>query len=119
MTYTVLVLSRKPHLIAVTFRCSSSATHVKLLTIEAQGNMTVICQSQNGHQVPANEQRQDAWLQDNWEWSEVEVHADSPQPSPRDFLDMVALPGGQLLIFGGLEAGEKRSDETWVFDCSS
>lgn len=32
---------------------------------------------------------------------------------------MVHLPGGKLLIFGGLELNEKRSDETWIFDTTT
>ena len=54
--------------------------------------------------------------QDTWEWSLVELEEDAPRPSPRDFAGMVDLPKGRLLLFGGLEASEKRLDDTWVFD---
>ena len=29
---------------------------------------------------------------------------------------MVDLPAGKLLLFGGLDASEKRLDDTWIFD---
>jgi hypothetical protein len=29
---------------------------------------------------------------------------------------MVDLSGGRLLLFGGLDAAEKRLDDTWIFD---
>lgn len=54
---------------------------------------------------------------DNWEWKLIEFAPDAPQPSPRDFPGMVALPGDRLLVFGGLDAAAKRLDETWIFDC--
>lgn len=57
-------------------------------------------------------------LQDNWEWKLIEIPADMPRPTARDFLGMVALPGNRLLIFGGLDAGAKRLDDTWIFDCN-
>ena len=57
-------------------------------------------------------------VQDNWEWKLIELAPDAPQPSPRDFPGMVALPGDRLLVFGGLDAAAKRLDETWIFDCA-
>jgi len=32
---------------------------------------------------------------------------------------MVGLPGDRLLLFGGLDATEKRVDDTWLFDAST
>ena len=58
-------------------------------------------------------------MQDAWEWSTVELAPDAPRPSPRDFAGMVDLPGGRLLLFGGLDASEKRLDDTWVFDSAT
>lgn len=55
-------------------------------------------------------------IQDNWEWHRIEVAKDAPQPSARDFACIVALEGGRLLVHGGLDAGERRLDDTWVFD---
>lgn len=54
--------------------------------------------------------------QDNWEWSLVELPQDSAQPSARDFACIVALEGGRLLVHGGLDAAERRLDDSWVFD---
>ena len=41
---------------------------------------------------------------------------DATQPSARDFACMVALEGGRLLVHGGLDATERRLDDTWIFD---
>ncbi len=47
----------------------------------------------------------------------MELAQDAALPSPRDFACMVDLPGGRLmLLFGGLDASEKRLDDTWIFD---
>lgn len=54
--------------------------------------------------------------QDAWEWSKLEVEASTPQPTPRDFAGMVDLPDGRLLLFGGLDAAERRLEDTWIFD---
>jgi Galactose oxidase, central domain len=54
--------------------------------------------------------------QDAWEWSKLEVEEAAPQPTSRDFAGMVDLPDGRLLLFGGLDAGEKRLEDTWIFD---
>ncbi|EIE22836.1 galactose oxidase [Coccomyxa subellipsoidea C-169] len=53
---------------------------------------------------------------DTWEWAPVELLQNAVRPSPRDFASMVDLPGGKLLLFGGLDASEKRLDDTWIFD---
>ncbi|KAL3155648.1 hypothetical protein ABBQ32_012681 [Trebouxia sp. C0010 RCD-2024] len=53
---------------------------------------------------------------DNWEWNHIELQKDAAQPSPRDFACMVALEGGRLLVHGGLDATERRLDDTWMFD---
>ena len=55
-------------------------------------------------------------LQDNWEWNYIELQKDAAQPSARDFACMVALEGGRLLVHGGLDATERRLDDTWLFD---
>ena len=55
-------------------------------------------------------------MQDTWEWSSVELAQDASRPSPRDFAGMVDLPGSRLLLFGGLDASEKRLDDTWIFE---
>ena len=55
-------------------------------------------------------------LQDTWEWTVVDLPKDAPRPSARDFAGMVSLPGDRLLLFGGLDATEKRVDDTWLFD---
>ena len=34
----------------------------------------------------------------------------------RDFAKLTELPSGQLLLFGGLDASERRLDDTWVLD---
>ncbi len=52
--------------------------------------------------------------QDSWAWSQLAAGA--PAPAPRDFAGMVDLPDGRLLLFGGLDAAERRLDDTWVFD---
>ena len=49
-----------------------------------------------------------------WAWSKVETLG--PQPAPRDFAGLVDLPDGRLLLFGGLDAAERRLDDTWIFD---
>ena len=49
----------------------------------------------------------------------VDIPKDIPRPSPRDFAGMVGLPGGKVLLFGGLDATEKRVDDTWLFDVST
>lgn len=54
--------------------------------------------------------------QDTWEWAPVELLQNAIRPSPRDFAAMVDLPEGKLLLFGGLDASEKRLDDTWIFD---
>ncbi len=46
----------------------------------------------------------------------MELLQNAVRPSPRDFASMVDLPGGKLLLFGGLDASEKRLDDTWMFD---
>ncbi|KAK9917644.1 hypothetical protein WJX75_006758 [Coccomyxa subellipsoidea] len=53
---------------------------------------------------------------DTWEWAAVELLQNAVRPSPRDFAAMVDLPGGKLLLFGGLDASKKRLDDTWIFD---
>ncbi|CAL8464836.1 g4371 [Coccomyxa elongata] len=53
---------------------------------------------------------------DTWEWAPVELLQNAARPSPRDFAAMVDLPAGKLLLFGGLDASEKRLDDTWIFD---
>ncbi|KAK9846535.1 hypothetical protein WJX81_006132 [Elliptochloris bilobata] len=60
----------------------------------------------------------DLWALDTdvWAWSKVE--ALGPQPAPRDFAGLVDLPDGRLLLFGGLDASERRLDDTWIFDPS-
>jgi len=52
--------------------------------------------------------------QDSWAWSQLAAGA--PAPAPRDFAGMVDRPDGRLLLFGGLDAAERRLDDTWVFD---
>ena len=42
-----------------------------------------------------------------------------PRPCVRDFAGMLALPGGRLLVFGGLDVAAKRLDDLWIFDCST
>lgn len=54
--------------------------------------------------------------QDTWEWAPVELPQTAQRPSPRDFAAMSDLSGGRLLLFGGLDASEKRLDDTWIFD---
>lgn len=56
---------------------------------------------------------------DTWEWTPVEMAEDVPQPSARSFAAMCALPGSQLLLFGGLEQPERRLDDTWLFDTTT
>lgn len=58
-------------------------------------------------------------MQDTWEWTPVEMAEDVPQPSARSFAAMCALPGSQLLLFGGLEQPERRLDDTWLFDTTT
>lgn len=53
--------------------------------------------------------------QDSWEWSQV-APAPGARPSARDFARLAALPGGSILLFGGLDASERRLDDAWVFD---
>lgn len=55
-------------------------------------------------------------VQDTWEWNQIELPKDAPQPSARDFACIVALEGGRLLIHGGLDAQERRLDDAWMFD---
>lgn len=66
--------------------------------------------------VPAVTQRGGLFRQDTWEWAPVELQQNAVRPSPRDFAAMVDLPSGKLLLFGGLDASEKRLDDTWIFD---
>ena len=58
-----------------------------------------------------------AAAQDSWEWSQVAAAA-GVQPSARDFARLSALPEGNLLLFGGLDASERRLDDAWLFDTS-
>lgn len=60
-------------------------------------------------------QDDDSVLQNSWEWSQVPSLPGS-HPSARDFARMTALPGGIILLFGGLDANERRLDDAWVFD---
>lgn len=57
--------------------------------------------------------------QDTWEWSLVELGGGGVRPSARDFAKLAALPGGRLLLFGGLDASEKRLDDAWIFDSAT
>lgn len=52
---------------------------------------------------------------DSWEWSQQIAPEGSPHPVARDFAAMVSLPGGRLLLFGGLDASERRLDDIWIF----
>ncbi len=38
------------------------------------------------------------------------------RPVARDFAKLAELTSGQLLLFGGLDASERRLDDTWVLD---
>ncbi len=38
------------------------------------------------------------------------------RPPARDFARLAPLPGSRLLLFGGLDASEKRLDDAWLFD---
>jgi len=38
------------------------------------------------------------------------------KPAARDFAKLAELPGGQLLLFGGLDSSERRLDDAWVLD---
>ena len=49
----------------------------------------------------------------------VDLPEGAARPSPRDFAGLVGLPGNRLLLFGGLDANEKRVDDTWLFDAST
>ena len=40
----------------------------------------------------------------------------SPQPGPRCWASMVAVPEHFLLLFGGLGANEQRLEDAWLFD---
>ncbi len=40
-------------------------------------------------------------------------------PPARDFAKLTALPGGRLLLFGGLDGAEKRLDDAWLFDTAT
>lgn len=55
------------------------------------------------------------FVQDSWEWSQQTPPKGSPGPSARDFAAMASLPGGRLLLFGGLDASERRLDDIWIF----
>jgi Galactose oxidase, central domain len=49
----------------------------------------------------------------------VELGGGGVRPSARDFAKLAALPGGRLLLFGGLDAAEKRLDDAWLFDAAT
>ncbi len=53
--------------------------------------------------------------QESWEWRLVTTSGDA-KPVARDFAKLAELPGGQLLLFGGLDASERRLDDAWVLD---
>ncbi|KAK9841168.1 hypothetical protein WJX74_001325 [Apatococcus lobatus] len=60
----------------------------------------------------------DLWRLDteSWSWEKVEPQKGSRQPAPRDFASMLALDGDRLLLFGGLDAADRRLDDVWLFD---
>jgi Galactose oxidase, central domain len=49
----------------------------------------------------------------------VELGGGGVRPPARDFAKLTALPGGRLLLFGGLDASEKRLDDAWLFDAAT
>ena len=57
-------------------------------------------------------------MQDSWQWAHVEPDGSGLRPPARDFARLAPLPGGRLLLFGGLDAAEKRLDDAWVFDAA-
>ena len=57
--------------------------------------------------------------QDTWEWRLVELGGGGVRPPARDFAKLTSLPGGRLLLFGGLDGAEKRLDDAWLFDAAT
>lgn len=53
-------------------------------------------------------------MQDLWEWEKITVESLAIPPA-RDFACLIALPGGRLLLHGGLDTQERRLDDTWIF----
>lgn len=52
---------------------------------------------------------------DTWEWSQQITPQGLPTPGARDFAALTTLPGERVLLFGGLDASERRLDDAWVF----
>ncbi|KAK9813645.1 hypothetical protein WJX73_001345 [Symbiochloris irregularis] len=63
----------------------------------------------------------DTWClnTDVWEWIPLQLPPDSPCPSARSFACLAPLPNNQLLLFGGLDAAERRLDDSWVLDLTT
>jgi len=49
----------------------------------------------------------------------VELGGGGMRPPARDFAKLTALPGGRQLLFCGLDGGEKRLDDAWLFDTAT
>jgi len=62
----------------------------------------------------------DLWALDtaDWSWSRLTppVPLSPAAPAARDFCALAPIAGGRLLLFGGLDAADRRLDDAWVFD---
>lgn len=64
----------------------------------------------------------DLWALDtnDWAWRRmtppVPLPGGPPAPVARDFAAMAPISGERLLLFGGLDAADKRLGDAWVFD---